>query len=159
MELLNGESLRSRLARSARLDLEVVAKVGAELLGALGAAHRARAVHPNLSVDEVFIAERRGGDLTKLRGFRPVEESRDDPRADLHQAGRVIYEALTGEAPPTSDDDRLPPGPSELRDDLGLDADAFASRALAPTADERFQSADEMLDAWSSIEALSSHLI
>ncbi len=70
----------------------------------------------------------------------------------------MIYEALTGEHAPSPDDTRLPPGPSELRDDVGLDADAFASRALARTEDARFQSAEEMLDAWSSIEAFAAHL-
>ncbi len=156
MELLSGESLEARLERAGSLPLPDVARLGAEVLGALRAAHAAGAIHPALSLDDIFIAEHRGGRTTKLAGFAPIGD--DDPRDDLHAAGRAIYTALTGEAPPAPEDARLPLGPSEVRTDVGLDADAFATRALAATIDARFQSADEMLDAWQSIEALSPHL-
>jgi len=160
MELLAGETLREQLARGGRLDVAEVARLGAGILGALVAAHEVGVMHPALSPSKVFISVVRGGHIAKLSDFGEVGDA--DPRSDLHAAGVIIYEALTGAFPfetgTAIHEGRLPPGPSEVRDDVGLDADAFTDRALSSSLGARFQSAEEMLDAWSSIEAVEPHL-
>jgi serine/threonine protein kinase len=160
MELLEGETLRALLSRSRPLPLAHVARIGSGILGALSVAHERGARHPALTPANVFMASMRDGPNAKLSDFDEAKE--DDLRADLQAAGAVIYETLTGVLPycdgSTAASSRLPVGPSEVRDDVGLDADAFTMRALAGHLSERFQTAEEMLDAWASIEAFEAHL-
>lgn len=76
-----------------------------------------------------------------------------DGRSDLFSAGAVIYETATGRRP--FDGEHLtavlyelltenPKPPSTIRPDLPAGFDDFISRALAKSADARFQTADEM---------------
>jgi serine/threonine-protein kinase len=165
MELLVGESLRDKMDREGKLSLVDAATIGAGILNGLRAAHEASVVHRGLTPRHVFLADKRGKTTVKIADLGVRADA--DPRLDLYAAGVVLYEMLTGQLPfPKVDIERelndqftrMPKGPSEINELLGLDTDAFAMRALAESRDERFQSAVEMLDAWCSIAAFQPYM-
>ena len=76
-----------------------------------------------------------------------------DARSDVWAVGVVLYEMLTGETPfaaatvlgtLTAISSRVPKLPSALRPDVPPALDAVVMKALSRSADERFESADEM---------------
>jgi serine/threonine protein kinase len=70
MELLAGESLAARLARSGRLESGQVARIVVQVLSALTAVHRKGIVHRDLKPENVFISLDDAGDETvKLLDF------------------------------------------------------------------------------------------
>jgi serine/threonine protein kinase len=72
MELLEGESLATRLARVGRLPLDAALVVARQIATALGAAHRAGIVHRDLKPDNVFLVpdpEVVTGERVKLLDF------------------------------------------------------------------------------------------
>ncbi len=129
MELLPGESLRSRLQREGTQDPAVVVSLAMQILSALGAAHRAGIVHRDLKPDNVFLVEMPGlGSLAKLLDFgiaklaetkgyarltatgviigtptymAPEQMSGEpvDGRTDLYALGVLMYRALAGRPP------------------------------------------------------------
>ncbi|WP_438004298.1 serine/threonine-protein kinase [Sorangium sp. So ce321] len=83
-----------------------------------------------------------------------------DHRSDLWSMGVIVYEALTGRTP--FEDDTLGgliiaicaepwPLPSALVPALGAGVDRFMARALERDPAARFQSADEMIDAFATL--------
>jgi len=72
MELMEGESLATRLARQRRLPVAVALTVARQIANALAAAHRAGIVHRDLKPDNVFLVadvEVVGGERVKLLDF------------------------------------------------------------------------------------------
>ena len=72
MELLDGESLTDRLARSGRLAAASVVEVGRQVASALDAAHRAGIVHRDLKPDNIFLIRdpaARAGERVKVLDF------------------------------------------------------------------------------------------
>jgi eukaryotic-like serine/threonine-protein kinase len=57
MELLDGESLTDRLARSGRLQAEEAMEIARQVASALEAAHRAGIVHRDLKPDNIFLVK------------------------------------------------------------------------------------------------------
>lgn len=129
MELLNGESLRSRLRRSPLSDREI-AELFVPLLSAVGAAHQLGIVHRDLKPDNVMlVGDGEGGMHVKLLDFgvaknlgqpgagmttvsgamlgTPAYMSPEqikhsahvDGRTDIYSVGVMLYEALAGQRP------------------------------------------------------------
>ena len=60
MDLLEGESLRQRLVRSARLSLSETAAILLPVASAIGAAHAAGIIHRDLKPENIFLCRTRG---------------------------------------------------------------------------------------------------
>ncbi|HMU37651.1 MAG TPA: protein kinase [Pseudomonadota bacterium] len=129
MELLNGESLRSRLRRSPLSDDEI-STTFAPLLSAIGAAHDLGIIHRDLKPDNVMIVgDGEGGVQVKLLDFGVAKNlgqpgagmttvsgamlgtpaymapeqirhsAQVDARTDVYSIGVMLYEALAGQRP------------------------------------------------------------
>jgi serine/threonine protein kinase len=129
MELLEGESLRARIARTGAQDAREVVTLVMQVLSALEAAHGAGIVHRDLKPDNVFVIQHADGTLqAKLLDFGVAKlmESDEytrltatgvllgtpsymapellsghaaDPRSDLYAVGVTMYGALAARLP------------------------------------------------------------
>ena len=133
MEMLDGESLASRLRRVGRLPVGATIEIGRQVAAALHAAHSKGITHRDLKPDNVFlIGDPEIGERVKLLDFgiaklitedagnrtrtgvvmgTPVYMSPEqcrgtaalDSRADLYSLGCMLYELLTGRPPFVAD--------------------------------------------------------
>lgn len=129
MELLEGEDLRTRLARTGPLPLREAALIIVQLARALSKAHAAGIVHRDIKPDNIFLLEHDGEIFVKILDFGVAKHAaqdtefgmtgtgamvgtphymspeqilsarRVDHRADLWSIGIVMYRALTGSVP------------------------------------------------------------
>jgi len=103
------------------------------------------AVHEAVGA-EAFVAAQREAGLTGYFAPEALAGGTIDARADLYSLGAIFYELVTGQAfapgapPPSS---LL--GPQDEPEGEGIDA--FVARATAPRADDRFQSAEALIEA------------
>jgi hypothetical protein len=124
MELLDGETLTSRLAREGRIDISVATDIAMQLAMGIAAAHEQGIVHRDIKPDNVFlcsdgrvklldfgIAKIEGqtashtlqGDLLGTAAYMAPEQGRaaseSDARSDLYSIGCILFEMVCGIVP------------------------------------------------------------
>ena len=181
LEFLEGETLRSRLAARGRLPWQEAVGIAAQVAAALGAAHRQEPpiVHRDLKPENLMIT---AGDRVKVMDFgiakvmqairkstahsvgtlqymspEQIDAAQVDPRSDLYCLGLVLYEALAGRPPFSSESPRellnlqctaaAPALPEEVRAGLPRGIERLMMRLLEKAPDARPASADEVLAA------------
>jgi serine/threonine-protein kinase len=124
MELLDGETLSSRLLRERRLDISVAIDIAMQLTQGIAAAHEQGVVHRDIKPDNVFLCrdgrvklldfgvakiEGQGptqtlqGDLLGTAAYMAPEQGRSasesDARSDLYSIGCILFEMVCGVVP------------------------------------------------------------
>ncbi|HEU5055810.1 MAG TPA: serine/threonine-protein kinase, partial [Kofleriaceae bacterium] len=181
LEFLEGETLRSRLAARGSLPWQEAVAIAAQAAAALGAAHRQEPpiVHRDLKPENIMLT---AGDRVKVMDFgiakvmqairkstahsvgtlqymspEQIDAAQVDPRSDLYCLGLVLYEALAGRPPFSSESPREllnlqctaapPPLPDEVRGSLPRGIERLMMRLLEKAPDARPASAEEVLAA------------
>jgi hypothetical protein len=170
MELVEGETLRSAIARGA-IARDRARALAIEIAAGLAAAHARGVVHRDLKPENVVIGDGRlrildfglaklgdtgalddtePGSIQGTAGYMAPEQARGesvDARADIFATGAIVYEMVTGKRAfdGASHADRLT---AVLRDtppldDLG-DLSPIVARCLAKEPRDRFQSAADL---------------
>jgi serine/threonine protein kinase len=166
-ELLEGESLATRLRRVRRLPLADALDFVQQAAGALAAAHDEGLVHGALEAEALFLVTDLSlprGERVKVHGFgarrlrgtegspylapeqrgSPAEEP--GPAADVYALGALLYHAVCGEAP-LATGDQAPVLPRALDRHVPRQLEEVILRALAPAPAERFDSMAAFVDA------------
>lgn len=126
MELLRGETLEKRLARSGRLPFEDAVAILRQVLRGLGAAHAKGVVHRDVKPGNIFLVERASaaasvklldfgvagiaggeGEVIGTGSYFAPEQTRGetvDVRTDLWAVGVTLYQMITGSLPFAADD-------------------------------------------------------
>jgi eukaryotic-like serine/threonine-protein kinase len=176
-ELIEGPTITAYVAAQPT-DVSKAVTALLQLLEALEYGHSRSAIHRNLKPANIRV---QGAQIRVLdfgladlaAGDSPGAESSGDGseymapeqllngpmdhRCDLHAAGTIFYELLTGKCPFAPDPPRLtsvskvlewvPPPPSQVKSGLPPVFDALLARALAKSPAQRFASAGEFGDA------------
>ena len=165
---VEGESLAEAVQRGPRA-IPTIHLLARDLIGALEHAHGHAIIIRRIVPTSIVLSLAGHGTVTDLRycswtlpvippGDRPsglqfmAPEVRDgsagDPASDIYTAGAVLYYALTGQEPPL-DSGALRP-PRELRPVTPRTVERIVCRALQPSPDDRYLTAAEMLEDFTS---------
>lgn len=174
-ELLRGRSLERRWrSKSRRLPLKRVLEIAMHVLGVLAAAHEKSILHGGIRPSNIFITNDGAvklldfGIQNLVRGaergqsfheepeptlFLAPEQLRDelpDPRTDLWSLGSTMLALLSGKPADAKNPRHIDADPNEVPFDIA----AVLERALKPSRDERFQTAQQMWEAIAAIHAV-----
>jgi tRNA A-37 threonylcarbamoyl transferase component Bud32 len=91
MELLEGEDLAARLARTGRMPTHRAVRLGREILAGLAVAHAHEIVHRDLKPGNVFLAKNADGSETaKILDFGISKVRTEDPGDELTRTGTML---------------------------------------------------------------------
>ncbi len=185
MERLHGESLAERLRRVGAMTPEELLPVALQLCDALGAVHAAGIVHRDVKPSNIFLAQEPGQAVPHVKvldfgiarvewaetrltnanaplgtpGYMSPEQEQGeeiDQRSDLFGMGGVLYECLTGFAPPLKPSELWTRTETESENESGVqralrtippDFLLLIEKAMAPLARDRFADARALRDA------------
>lgn len=186
MERLHGESLAERLRRVGALTPEELIPIALQLCDALGAVHAAGIVHRDVKPSNIFLAQDADGQGMRVKvldfgiarvewaetrltnqnaplgtpGYMSPEQEQGqeiDHRSDLFGMGSVLYESLTGSAPPfraselweQSNDPtaQAESGVQRALQSIPSDFRAVIERAMAPLPRDRYADARALREA------------
>jgi serine/threonine-protein kinase len=170
MDLLEGETLKARLARSGPLDVELVLRLADEVLAVLAAAHARGIVHRDIKPENLFVTAdgavhvldfglarvrelsseagaTESGQTMGTPAFMPPEQARGqsskiDARADIWALGATMFTLLTG-GPVRESTTVLPSLPPRVA--------SLVDRALAFEPAARFPDATSMREAIANV--------
>ena len=184
MPLIEGGTLRERLIRQGVCSLHEAVSIISQLAQALQEAHAHGLVHRDVKPANVLLgagervlladfgiacalAEESEAALTQVgmgigtAEYMSPEQARGEPvdhRADVYALGIVLFQALTGQVPFSSDNHittammqvhEAPPAPRSLNPTIPQAMEAVILKALAKDPAKRFQSAAEFAHALS----------
>jgi tRNA A-37 threonylcarbamoyl transferase component Bud32/tetratricopeptide (TPR) repeat protein len=187
MPFVEDGSLRARLDNEGALPEADAIRIAAEIADALGYAHRHGVVHRDVKPGNILISGEHAlladfgiahlaasvqetltlaglalGTPAYLSPEQASGEREIDGRSDIYSLGCVLYEALTGSPPFSSDSVRAmlvhqivdtPPAVRLLNDRVSPAAEAVVETALRKEPDERFQTAEQMAVALATVGA------
>ena len=160
MEYVEGEDLRTKIARDGKLDPERAVELARQVCNALSYAHERGIIHRDIKPGNILISARgtpklvdfglariaEGQDLTQTgaimgtTSYASPEQLRDsknvDHRTDIYSLGATLYEMLTGLSPRVIQDSKLP---EALR--------AYVLKAVEHDREQRFSTADALAEA------------
>ncbi len=174
MEYVDGPSLAKYIARKGALPVREAVNIVEQALSALQAIHEVGIVHRDIKPDNILISRGNLVKLTDF-GLAKAEDARltrtgmvmgtpsymspeqvlgkdATARSDIYSIGLVLFEALTGETAFRDGDvlerqlNEMPPAPSSLVADIPETLDEILFRSVAKKPDDRYPSAQEMLD-------------
>ncbi|WP_418319290.1 serine/threonine-protein kinase [Piscinibacter sakaiensis] len=184
MELVVGRELQQWFDDGRRFTLDETVRLMGELLAALGYSHRHGVIHRDVKPANIFLTEsgslklgdfgiariessnktRAGLALGTPTHMAPeqIRGETADARSDLYAAGVVLFQLLTGSRPFAGTMlsmalkvlNEPPPLPSTIEAGLPPALDAVVMKALAKTADQRYQSADLF---WQDLQQATGH--
>jgi len=160
MELLEGESLSSRLKREGPLAPGQIHAIATAIASGVASAHAASVLHLDLkpanvligkdgriAVSDFGIASLAGSLTISAYAGTPAYMAPErllgavvDARADVYSIGVVMYEAMTGMRPPRDEKLKIE------RPDVLQELKFVVMRCLSPSPDLRYPSAAEVLD-------------
>ncbi|HTA89638.1 MAG TPA: serine/threonine-protein kinase, partial [Polyangiaceae bacterium] len=182
----HGESLAERLRRVGALVPEELIPIALQLCDALGAVHAAGIVHRDVKPSNIFLAQEPNSDAVRVKvldfgiarvewaetrltnanaplgtpGYMSPEQEQGqeiDHRSDIFGMGGVLYECLTGIAPPlraselwerSGDPSRdAQSGVQRALQTIPRDFRLVIERAMAPLPRDRFADARALRDA------------
>jgi Protein kinase domain len=176
MEYVNGPDLAVRVRERGPLAPDDAARLGADVAGALSAAHRHGILHRDVKPQNILLDPDGRGRLTdfgaaRLEGQATVTQTgalvgtlpylgpevlagkRADARTDVYGLGVTLYYALVGRLPDSASP-HLPPIPAAegfhpraVRPDLPVWIDTIVARATTADPTHRYHSASSLLDA------------
>ncbi len=178
MDFVEGESLADLIYREgAQSEVQVLAWAE-QLLDALVYCHRKGVLHRDIKPQNIIITPEGKAMLvdfglvklwnpqdpetrTVMRGagtpeYAPPEQydmgaGHTDPRSDIYSLGATLYQALTGQAPPSATQRMASPAsfvpPRRVNIAVSSTTERIVLKALEIAMENRFQSADEMLQA------------
>ena len=187
MEFVKGRELQDYFEANERFELSAVTRIMGEILAALGHAHAHGVVHRDIKPANLIvlddgrvkdadfgIARVEKSELTQVGtvmgtpSYMSPEQFMGqivDGRSDLFSCGVILYQFLTGERPFTGNTTTImykvlreePLAPSTLNASLPGGFDAVVKKAMAKSADQRYQSAEEFATAIADVAANPRH--
>lgn len=169
MDYVQGTSLQDYLKQRGRLSWEETKHILEPVIGALASVHSRGVIHRDVTPDNIYITndgtvklldfgaaryslgdKSRSLDVVLKHGYAPREQysrhGRQGPYTDVYALGATFYYALTGRLPPDSidrqDEDEFIL-PSSLGVKIPPEAEDALCKALAVSAQDRFQSMSE----------------
>lgn len=173
MEFVQGKELKSYFDAKYNFNLGQTQRLMTELLEALGYSHHRGVIHRDVKPANVFVTDSgmvklgdfgiaridssqktHAGTVLGTPSYMSPEQIRGevvDARSDLYSAGVILYQFLVGERPFSGNMVAImqkvltepPPPPSSKNPAVSPALDSLMAKALAKSADDRFQSAAE----------------
>ncbi len=177
MEYVEGKELKDYFDRQERFSLSETVRLMSELLSAIGHAHTHGIVHRDIKPANIFILDSgqakvgdfgiariessvltQAGSVLGTPAYMSPEQfmgQRVDGRSDIFSAGVILYQFLSGEKPFSGQLTTImhkvlkeePIAPSELNVQAPTAFDAVVKKAMAKRPEDRFQTAQEFIDA------------
>ena len=178
MDFVEGESLAELIYREGAQSEAQVLAWAEQLLDALAYCHKQGVLHRDIKPQNIIITPEGRALLvdfglvklwnpqdpetrTVMRGagtpeYAPPEQydmgaGHTDPRSDIYSMGATLYQALTGQSPPTATQRMSSPAsfvpPRHANVAVSPTFERIVLKALEIAMENRFQSADEMLQA------------